>query len=63
MDLLDEESGEIIEGYYYARCPHCGMLLIHGANGTDCFIKCSQCSCDIHIVIKDDSVMIEKKRG
>lgn len=61
MEELDEESGRIIEGYYYARCPHCCRTLIHGANGTDCFIKCPQCSQETHIVIKDDSVTIELK--
>ena len=61
MEELDEESGEIVEGYYYARCPHYCKMLIHGANGTDCFIKCSQCGRNTHIVIKEDPVLIEQK--
>lgn len=63
MDIEDDWSGEIIEGYSYARCPHCCKTLVHGASGTDCFIKCPQCGRDIHIVIKDNSVMIESKQS
>lgn len=62
-DDEEEGCGEIIEGYYYARCPHCCKILVHGASGTDCFIKCPRCGRDTHIVISDNSVTIEPKRN
>ena len=63
MSELREKHKSVIEGYYYACCPHRKMTLVHGKNGTDTFIKCSKCGNFLHVEIKDDTVLVERKNS
>ncbi|MDE6441754.1 MAG: hypothetical protein K2L12_03255 [Clostridia bacterium] len=61
MTTKKESHKTIIDGYFYACCPFCKTTLIHGRNGTDTYIKCPQCGDYLHVEIKDDTVMTERK--
>ena len=61
MATPKEEHRGVIEGYFYAACPFCRTTLTQGQNGTNCFIKCPQCGRYIHIIIKDDSWLPNRK--
>jgi len=61
MSIPKDDHRAGMEGYLYAACPYCRMTLLQGKNGTDTFIKCSQCGRFIHVLIQDDAVIVKPK--
>ncbi len=61
METQKEKAQTKTEEYWYACCPYCRNTLTQGKNGTDIIIKCTQCGQYLHVVIRDDSVMTERK--
>lgn len=50
-----------IEGYFYGCCPFCKTPLTQGRNGTDSYNLCPTCGQYIHVLIKNNKVLVELK--
>lgn len=61
MSPQRDKIKSIKDGYFYACCPYCKTTLTQGKNGTDTYSRCPTCNEYIHIVIKDDSVLTQRK--
>jgi len=48
--------------WMFACCPKCRTTLVQAENGLNGFIRCPQCGVHVHIVLKNSTVFMERKR-
>ncbi len=56
----NDKKNNTMTDSFFCCCPICRQPLVQAKNGMDGVIKCPKCTNYIHIVIKDDAVIIKK---